>query len=216
MDESHLIGKQYATQVFPSTGVLNTDFTEEELKPIWDEINKIQSNFSEATPHNKGLVGHIKQEYTLTECRSHLESLIIPFIYKHKEHFTHLNNISVLTENCPYTINTCWVNFQKKHEFNPLHNHDGIMSFVIWMKIPYDLQKELEVFPDARAKRTSCFEFVYIDSLGKIFNYPLPVDKTWEGRMVLFPAHLNHCVNPFYTSDDYRISVSGNIVYKVA
>jgi hypothetical protein len=39
----------------------------------------------------------------------------------------------------------------------------------------------------------------------------VPVDKTFEGKMLFFPATLSHSVNPFYTSDDYRISIAGNI-----
>jgi hypothetical protein len=42
----------------------------------------------------------------------------------------------------------------------------------------------------------------------------LPVDKTWENVIVLFPAGLTHSVSPFYSSDDYRISVAGNIKFK--
>ena len=44
---------------------------------------------------------------------------------------------------------------------------------------------------------------------------PLFIDKTWEGTIVMFPSWLNHSVYPFYTSDDYRISISGNIVVKI-
>jgi len=29
----------------------------------------------------------------------------------------------------------------------------------------------------------------------------------------MFPSLLAHCVYPFYTSDDYRISISGNIKF---
>ena len=29
-----------------------------------------------------------------------------------------------------------WVNYQKQNEFNPLHNHSGLYSFVVFMKIP--------------------------------------------------------------------------------
>ncbi len=29
-----------------------------------------------------------------------------------------------------------WVNSQRQMEFNPCHNHGGVLSFVIWMKIP--------------------------------------------------------------------------------
>jgi len=31
----------------------------------------------------------------------------------------------------------------------------------------------------------------------------------------MFPSQLIHAVYPFYTSDEYRISVSGNIKFKV-
>ena len=32
-------------------------------------------------------------------------------------------------------------------------------------------------------------------------------------RKLLFRAHLNHIVYPFYSSDDYRITISGNFSY---
>ena len=34
-----------------------------------------------------------------------------------------------------------------------------------------------------------------------------------EGKMVLFPAMLNHQVYPFYNIDEERVSMSGNIFY---
>ena len=44
----------------------------------------------------------------------------------------------------PY-MNRLWVNYQKKYEFNPLHDHSGMFSFVIWMKIPYEHDNEKEL-----------------------------------------------------------------------
>ena len=35
------------------------------------------------------------------------------------------------------------------------------------------------------------------------------------GKIIFFPSKLNHCVYPFYTSDDTRISISGNILFEV-
>ena len=29
-------------------------------------------------------------------------------------------------------LHSLWVNYQSKHEFNPVHIHDGLFSFVIW------------------------------------------------------------------------------------
>ena len=42
-------------------------------------------------------------------------------------------------------------------------------------------------------------------------NSPIPVEKGWEGKLVMFPSLLMHSVTPFRTSDDYRISISGNL-----
>ena len=33
--------------------------------------------------------------------------------------------------------------------------------------------------------------------------------------ILLFPSEMYHGVYPFYTSDDYRISVSGNFNFKI-
>lgn len=30
------------------------------------------------------------------------------------------------TEDKLIKLTSLWVNFQKKHEFNPIHNHDGV------------------------------------------------------------------------------------------
>jgi hypothetical protein len=42
-------------------------------------------------------------------------------------------------------------------------------------------------------------------------NESLPVDKKMNGVMCVFPAPMIHYVTPFYTSDEYRISVAGNV-----
>ena len=40
------------------------------------------------------------------------------------------------------------------------------------------------------------------------------LDSQYENTICVFPSILNHAVFPFYTSDEYRISVSGNIYLK--
>ena len=59
------------------------------------------------------------------------------------------------------------------------------------------------------------FAFFYSEPGGKIFQEAIPVDKKWEGKICLFPASLDHCVYPFYTSDEYRVSISGNLGFKI-
>ena len=33
-----------------------------------------------------------------------------------------------------YILSALWINYQKKNEFNPPHDHDGKLSFVIYLK----------------------------------------------------------------------------------
>ena len=127
----------------------------------------------------------------------------------------YLKDYNVLFNDAPLGLDNYWINFQKKYEFNPPHSHSGVFSFVIWLKIPYDLQEELDYFGDVnQGSKTSMFNFLYTDGLGKIKTYNVHVDKNFEGKICMFPSNMLHYVNPFYTSDDYRISLSGNIKHR--
>ena len=45
-----------------------------------------------------------------------------------------------------YILTALWINYQKANEFNPPHDHDGKLSFVIYLKIPEELKKENEKY----------------------------------------------------------------------
>ena len=119
----------------------------------------------------------------------------------------------ILTDNRPYCLQKFWVNFQKQHEFNPPHNHSGIFSFVIWVKIPTDWREQhaLPISANSGAPKASDFDFQYTTILGNFGSYHYSLDKTSEGGMLFFPAKLMHTVYPFYNCDKERISISGNI-----
>jgi hypothetical protein len=111
----------------------------------------------------------------------------------------------------------CWVNYQQKYEFNPVHDHTGDYSFVYWVKIPYELEDEYNHPSSAKVedKCSSNFAFIYTNIIGAVSNLLVPLTKEHEGCMVIFPSCLKHVVYPFYTSDDYRISISGNILVEL-
>ena len=123
----------------------------------------------------------------------------------------------VLNQNVPIMLQNLWVNYQKKYEFNPLHTHSGFVSFVIFMSIPYDLQDEEDRYKHANNRTASKFAFYSPDHKhpGGIYTASLNVDKSYVGKMIMFKSTQTHGVNPFYTSDDYRITISGNLVFKV-
>ena len=123
-----------------------------------------------------------------------------------------------LTKNCEISISSTWVNFQKKYEFNPPHYHTGVLSWIIFVNIPYDLEEENKVFPKIGGdSSTSRLSFLTLNphEVGCINHVRLNVDKSYEGKIVVFPSTQQHQVFPFYTSDDYRITVSGNVFFDV-
>ena len=89
-----------------------------------------------------------------------------------------------------------------------MHNHDGLISYSAWIKIPYDVNEEIK-----DGKYASCFQFNYTTITGNTFTEIIKVDKSFEGKIMMFPSTLPHCVYPFYTTDDVRISMSGNVLF---
>lgn len=113
-----------------------------------------------------------------------------------------------------HIINSIWVNFQEKYEYNPPHMHSNCdLSFVIYIKIPYLLESE-DKFPntiDSKEHSNGRFSILYSTKFNGLACKDIDLDKSYEGKMLLFPANTMHCVYPFYTSDEYRISVAGNL-----
>ena len=117
-----------------------------------------------------------------------------------------------ISKNVPYYLADFWVNHQYQTEFNPLHNHFGIYSFVIWMKIPTDYREQKQL-PIAQANSTSIsnFQFQFINMLGEPCNHTYEMSPSREGTLLFFPSKLLHSVYPFYNCKEERISISGNI-----
>ena len=168
--------------------------------------------------HNAYLAGNIEQEYRLDKHTSKLEKYLLDEIGNEPSLMKYMNyDFNCNTEDRLLTLTSLWVNFQKKHEFNPIHNHDGIFSFIIFLQIPYLREEQKRISP-GRNSNLECagfVEFMYSGFLGNIETVQFPVDKTWEQKMLIFPAKLFHCVYPFYGTDDYRITMSGNVRFKV-
>ena len=140
------------------------------------------------------------------EFQNYLQTLI----FEYEKCFKYMNDIKIFSSPTPIMIDTPWINIQKKYEFIPNHTHDGVYSYALWVKIPYDIKEE---FNNDHC-HASTFEFTYNNVTGSINNLKIPISKEYEGKIIFFPAKLQHCVYPFYTSDENRISISGNIVFK--
>ena len=207
-------------------GTVPHDIFEWIKKIIWEKRRQQKQS---ATKH---LVGHLTEEYFIKNRPSRSGERFIPddnFV-KYESFISNccltkplddlwINN-QYLDEDREIIIDTSWVNFQKKYEFNPPHTHSGLFSWIIFVQIPYNLEDEENYFLPEHLTQTSKLNFLFSKPIfhggrGDIANIIVNVDKSYEGKILVFPAELMHSVNPFYTSDDYRITVSGNVIFKV-
>ena len=110
-----------------------------------EEINLLKGKVG----HQQQLAGNIKEEWDLTLSIPIFNSYILSLINKNEGHLSYLleeKKKFFPKEKTPLIqLNNFWVNFQRKYEFNPVHNHSGLFSFIIFVQIPYDLEKELEL-----------------------------------------------------------------------
>ncbi len=202
----------------PNSGFVFFKLNESQLWQVKHEIAEIQSDFSKATPWNNKLSGNLTHEYKLSDITTDdLERQLRPVVETFENQFgTVQSEMNCIMKRAELKLGVSWVNFQKKMEFNPIHNHDGVLSFALWKKLPYNIdeEKKLSSSYGSNTPVPGHFQFTYNSSVGIPTMYDIPCDESMEGCGVLFPAKQLHCVYPFYTSDEYRISVSGNFYFK--
>ena len=201
-------------------GYLICDVPNDVSVAIESEINEMMDcNFKNCISYSNTLAGAIQHEYTLHKSANAIDrliSVIAPTYWNNyglfetsaKKHYIRKNG------NLP----DLWVNFQRKYEHNPLHTHGGQLSFVIWHRVPYDIEEERKL-PHLNRGNTPTAGVFYFNipdftARGGVKQEHIVVDDTKEGQMIIFPSIIQHGVYPFYTSDEYRISVSGNIDYR--
>jgi len=196
----------------PNIGLTNGIIPTNIYQALNKEIVDIHTNDRDIVRMNHSLAGQITKEYQITKSLPLLNPYLEEMGRAYQKQWDYYPKEN--PNNNKLKVESVWVNMQKKLEVNPLHNHDGTLSFVAWLYVPFTLEDErnMENVKDSRTvELASTFQFVYNNVLGTISNCPMFVEKGWEGRIVMFPSKLLHIVYPFQTSDDYRISIAGNL-----
>ncbi len=220
----HIVDKE-SNKVYPNFNnqllYVETKLSSSDLKELKDKVKiclETQDKFPKA---NEYLAGNMEKEFHLDESFNEIifpysSSAAAEYEYFYNKIKDELNQTNTVKKSSSWVPTITWINIQKKHEFNPLHDHVGTYSFVLYIQIPYSLKEELEFqnCKNSNKQLNSLFCFTYLDQYGKICEYPLFIDKTWEGTLILFRSDMMHTVYPFFTSDDYRISISGNLIKK--
>ena len=199
---------------FPyNPGYLLKQLTEKELEPIWAEVNCFPESGSDPSLHQ------LDKNFYLTDSHNYIEKLLEPYMSNYIDGFQYGMHLDKANVSRQLKLSDTWVTFQKSNDFNPLHNHRGQLSFVIWLKIPYTFDQERAVKNrsqlDAGNKHLNGdFEFQWIDTTGTLRSHSVGADKNLEGHLCIFASSLSHQVFPYYSTNNTRISISGNWAFK--
>jgi len=195
-------------KILPNVGIIEDKLNEKTIKKLKSYIKNKQNKI------NKKLAGNINESFSILDKKNlFFKTVLLPLINQYSPKDLAAIVPNVLTKDCSFVLHEFWVNFQKKFEFNPVHNHRGVFSFVIWVDIPssYNKEKELSFIKHSNEPSSNTFQFCYTNILGQITAYSYPLESEDEGTILLFPSKLIHLVYPFYLSNKNRVSISGNI-----
>jgi hypothetical protein len=197
----------------PVLGWLEKKLSDKEIDYLWKCIDNRKGS------HKHDLAGNIHESNVLNDKADwFFVNAILPLCKKYQEEFRNLGDNLPTNLKHPYYLRSFWVNYQKQNEYNPVHNHDGVYSFVVWMKIPtkHSEQNKNPIASNSNSKKISTFNFYYSTILGENKEFTYEMNPEVEGTILFFPSQLKHCVYPFYNCGEDRISISGNISLNTA
>jgi len=172
------------------------------------EITKLKKLKSKED-YKSSLAGHLDYQKVLDKTK--VFKFLLPYLNSYVQAYYEHRGIPLANG---FELESCWINRQKKNEFNPPHTHDGDLSFVIYTEIPEGLEKECQTSV-SKSPGPGCITFD--------FNITSPSNKLFlqshaylpsVGDMFIFPAGLPHWVFPFKKTEGERVSISGNIKLK--
>ena len=153
---------------FPNVPVLQAKLPEPVMTYLWQLIDVAKKN-----PKNlkSGLAGNISTSFELYDEQNIFEKFCVQSLQSVDEKFGRgwhpLNSGSSYN----YKLTHLWVNYQRQTEFNPVHDHGGAYSFVVWMNIPTSNkeQRELPIAKESlNGDSISNFAFLYTDLIGNV------------------------------------------------
>ena len=158
------------------------------------------------------LAGHVDDEYSLNIKKTF--KVMAPYINSYCRGYLAFRGQKLCDK---FKLTSAWVNYMKRHEFNPPHTHAADLSFVLFTKIPQELieeNKNHESTDSGKGKLTG-------KGPGAIsFSTTYTADKYYihsrsffpaRGNLFIFPASLIHWVYPFQKASGERVSMSGNL-----
>ena len=191
--------KYTLTSLFPSpVHIFDTDGFDEFKNNLIDYVYKLKEKDPEGyTISNRN--GWQSRGFDLSDMNDLLHGTILQGLSS----FSAIKNTTKMRA-------SAWININSPGSYNVKHTHpNSHLSGVMWIKAPKDSGNIVFDNPNGHQTHTE------INSYNQEFKDQFFVHHAYwlppiEGRMIIFPSHLQHAVNENKSNED-RISVSFNI-----
>ena len=213
--------KTYQPWSIPLLHTTLPDILLDELIKLTDLITEDKERKS----YNEYLAGEIEEEWKIDNVlltNISFKSYIIQLCWKYFNIISsqfYIKNNQVIPRELTFMkltieniqIIDAWFNNQKDNEYNPIHNHDGYFSGVLYLKIPEYMPSRKNEDSDG----TISF-FAPAGGNSRMTNSIVKISPK-VGDIFLFPSTLTHQVYPFRTTDGkgIRRSLSYNLDAKL-
>jgi hypothetical protein len=158
------------------------------------------------TSWNHRLAGHLGEQFQIDN--EQLEKNLEKYLKIYKQVFAEYYSGTV-----DFYIESSWVNFMKKADFNPPHSHSGDFSAVLFLSMPEEIIKENQQFKGSGGGKSGPGELRFFTGV-EVKDFINSASFLPErGDLFIFPAKLSHMVAPF-KSDVERITVAFNMSRK--
>lgn len=182
-----------------------------------DDFEKIRVLCEKAErPLNHILAGQIEYEKTF---HNDVGQEFFEILEPHFQEYLKLWGVKRYDSNLNFDIrlDNIWLNKMVAGEYNPLHNHSGDVSFVLYVNVPEEIKQEEN---PTTSMPMGAIEMIYgKDTHGYPMNHFLDptysyVHTPQDNELLIFPAFLFHHVQTFRSNVE-RISLAGNFDFKI-
>jgi len=200
-----------------SWSVLNHSYINDPFTPFTDKIyfgrirdHTLISNYLDMFEGNiaHDLAGDLKNEINIKESLKYIERFKQE-LSLHVSRFVQqpVNDLTFYQKDVnPDAVRTSpdiWLNEMMPHDHNPLHNHSGLLSFVLYVDVDQMIREE-HMQQEGTVSSRGLIHFVSERSNESIKFNPK------AGDILVFGSSHQHTVYPFKTNAK-RISIAGNI-----
>tara|TARA_B100002019_G_C21075439_1_gene501133 strand:+ start:77 stop:724 length:648 start_codon:yes stop_codon:yes gene_type:complete len=193
----------------PNPGVLQAELDKDQVDDLWKTIHKSSPDSASWDGNTLLDIDTHSKQWSMSDDGTFQKNVLMPMVEEYFKQF----DVPFSHKTSNYhglVLNRLWTRASTEGDYQSLHDHQGVFTFVVWMKVPFDGEDEHTVQGGFRPY-ASDFGLVYTNTCGSLSKQHWTLTPKMEGTILLFPSDINHIVYPHFTTKEYRISVAGDI-----